>query len=144
MQPQVDLKFDPELLFWNQDDHIAHAYRTKRRDPHLGCGGGQRPGHHRSVGHLDRQVFVVNERPGSFHLTCLEVVTECSEVWISKEATVGVVGRRCVAKKTPLIVADLRAIGALLAVRQERRRRKRYAGTWLGCRPLLGAVVLAH
>ncbi|TNN43934.1 hypothetical protein EYF80_045871 [Liparis tanakae] len=78
-------------------------------------------------------VFVVNERPGSFHLTRLEVVTKCSEVRIPEEATVGVVGRRRVAKKTPLVVADLGAVGALLAVGQERRRRrrKRCAGTWL-------------
>lgn len=117
-----------------------------RKDPHLACGGGQRTRHHRSVGHLDRQVFVVDKWPGPFHLTGLEVVTKGSEVRVSKEATVGVVRRRRVAWKTALIVAHLRTVGAFLAIGQERWgcRRKWGAGTWLGCRPLLGAVVLAH
>lgn len=88
----------------------------------------------------------MDEWPGSFHFTSLEVITKCSEVWVSKEATVGVVRWGCVAWKTSLIVADLRAIGAFLAVRQELRGRRRKWGacTWLGCRPLFGAVVLAH
>lgn len=115
-------------------------------DPHLACGRGQRTWHDWSVGHLYRQVFVVDERPSSFHLACLEVITKGSEVWISKEATVGVVRWRCVACKTALIVANFRAVGTLLTVGQVWRwwGRKRGAGARLGCGPFLGAVVLAH
>ena len=88
----------------------------------------------------------MNEWPGSFHLTRLEVVPEGPEVRVPEEAAVGVVGRRRVAVEAPLIVTHLRAVGALLAVGQERRRqgRKRGPGPWLGGGPLLGAVVLAH
>lgn len=86
------------------------------------------------------------ERPGSFHLAGLEIITKGSEVWISKEATVGVIGRCRVPWKTALIVAHFWAVRALLAVRRELRwwRWRRCTGTWLGCRPLLGAVVLDH
>lgn len=67
-------------------------------------------------------------------------------MWVPKEAAVGVVWRRAIAQEAALVVAHLRAVGALLAVGQQggRRGRGRRAGSWRGRGALLGAVVLAH
>lgn len=49
----------------------------------------------------------MDEWPGSLHLAGLEVITEGSEVGVTKEATVRVVGWGCVTGKAALIVAHL-------------------------------------
>lgn len=133
-----------QLLFCLQDE--------KKKDPHLARGGGQGARHHGSVGHLDRQVLVVDERPGPLHLTRLEVIPERPQVGVPEEAAVGVVGRRRVAAEAALVVAHLRPVRALLAVgllllrrrRRQQRRGGRGVGAGLGRGPLPGAVVLAH
>lgn len=82
--------------------------------------------------------------PGALHLAGLEVIAEGTEVWVSKEAAVGVVGWRGMARKAAFVVTLLRPIGALLAVRLELWWWSGGPGSRLSCRPLLGAVVLAH
>ena len=55
--------------------------------------------------------------PGSLHFAGLEVIAESTEVRVSKEATVGVVGWRGLAMKAAFVMTLLWPIGALLAVR---------------------------
>lgn len=80
------------------------------RRSHLAGGSSRGTRHDRGVGHLDRQVLVVDERPSPLYLAGLEVVTEGAKMWVSKEATVGVVGWSCMFGKAPLVVAYLRPI----------------------------------
>lgn len=113
---------------------------------HLAGGRSRGARHDRCVGHLNRQVFVMDKWPGALHLAGLEVIAEGTEVWVSKEAAVGVVGWRGMARKAAFVVTLLRPIGALLAVRLELWwwGWSGGPGSRLGCRSLLGAVVLTH
>lgn len=88
----------------------------------------------------------MDERPRPFHLARLEVVPEGPQVRVSEEAAVRVVGLSGAARQAALVVADFRAVGALLAVGLERRGQGRQLGAGARLRrwPLLGAVVLAH
>lgn len=108
--------------------------------PYLAGGGGGRAGQHRRVGDLHVQVIIVDEWPGALHLARLEVVCESPEVRVPKEAAVSVVGGSRVLVETLLVVADLGAIRALLAVPGwwERAQARLRGGA------ILGAVVLAH
>lgn len=115
-----------------------------RGSSHLAGGRSRGARHDRCVGHLNRQVFVMDKGPCSLNLAGLEVVAESTEVRVSKEATVGVVGWRGLAMKAAFVMTLLRPIGALLAVRLELWWWSGGPGSRLSCRPLLGAVVLAH
>ena len=74
-----------------------------RRSHHAG-GSSRGTRHDRGVGHLDRQVLVVDERPSPLYLAGLEVVTEGAKMWVSKEATVGVVGWSCISVRKYLLM----------------------------------------
>lgn len=75
---------------------LRHTYvkriSSEQKDFYLASSRSRRPGDHRSVGNLDRQVLIVNQWPGSLNFTGLKVVVERAKVWISEKATVGVVG----------------------------------------------------
>lgn len=107
---------------------------------YLAGGGGGRAGQHRCVGDLHVQVIIVDERPGALHLAGLEAVCESPEVRVPEEAAVRVVGGRRVLVEALLVVADLGAVGALLAV----ARRWQGAQARLRRGAILGAIVLAH
>lgn len=106
---------------------------------HLAGGGGRGARQHRRVGDLHVQVVIVYERPSPLHLAGLESVRESPEVGVPKEPAVGVVGGGRVLVKALLVVADLGAVGALLAVPGGQCPE---AG--LGRGAILGAVVLHH
>lgn len=113
---------------------------------HLTGGCGRGAGNDRCVGHLHRQVLVVDERPGALHLARLEVVGERAQVWVAEEAAVGVVGGCGVARQAAFIVAQFWPV-AVFYVRQGRQRWDRglFRGcNWHSCGALLGAVVLVH
>lgn len=89
----------------------------------------------------------MDERPGSFHLARLKVIAKGPEVGVSEKAAVGVVRLRRAARQTALVMADLWAVRALLAVGKDggrRGRRRRGPGLRLEHRPLFGAVLLVH
>ena len=118
----------------------THRGRSACLPPYLAGGGGSRARQHRRVGDLHVQVIIVDEGPGALHLAGLEAVCESPEVWVPEEAAVCVVGGGCAIVETLLIVADLRAVRALLAVPW----RRQCAQVRLRRGAILGAVVLAH
>lgn len=106
---------------------------------HLAGGSGRGARQHRRVGDLHVQVIIVYERPSPLHLARLESVRESPEVRIPEEPAVGVVGGGRVLVEALLVVADLGAVRALLAVPGGQGPE---AG--LGRGAILGAVVLHH
>jgi len=106
---------------------------------HLAGGSGRGARQHWRVGDLDIQVVIVYEWPSPLHLAGLESVRESPEVGVPEEPAVGIVGGSRVFVEALLVVADLGAVGPLLAVPGGQ-----CPESGLGRGAILGAVVLHH